>query len=661
MRTGEIGVKLTACIIAIVAIGLAQRASAGVYPTNTCVSAKMAAAGAYCQKALKAWSIWDKKQDGAKLTAALNSAATKLSDAWGKAEEKATKKDVDCAQTTLSSPDLQSLVDGVVKDVKDEINDGLDLNNKDEAKCGSKLLNAAAKKCADLLKAEAKFIKGLDKDTTGAGRDAAKATASLKFTNSWFKVILQGCPTTTNRALIENKIDDLNDQVVMDTTVSPNVGDTDFTTITPTSPTPYLGKSLEPVCKDGSSPYYFFVKRGSVNKLLMYYQGGGACWNEVTCGGTFLTQYEALCDTTVNPSGGDNPNNQHSGFADLTNDDNPFKDWNIVFVSYCSCDIHYGDSVQDYDDYDGTPIHVVHHGFQNAKVAEKWAREHFVNPEMVFVTGSSAGSYGALFNAPLLEEVWPASQFRVLGDAGNGVITQGFLLSQFPHWNFAANLPTEIPGVTESFSGSSPTGMVGYIEGVAAYFPNTLWAHYSTAYDGSTGGQTGFYNVMAQSLILNWPKWWESSCAWNQLMVDQASTTAAAVALENDNYRYYIGTGSRHTMWGSDKVYDNTTGGVPTIVDWINAMLTGSTGWVNVEASPFNVLLSGDPQPSGTCSPNGTCSNNNTISCSADIECGSGNTCNFSCYADTDCGVASTCTLPSPFESSGSQVSVNCP
>ena len=640
MRTGKMGVKVIACAFTIVAIGSAQQARAGVYPTNTCVSAKMTAAAAYCQSALKAWSTWEKKQDDAKRDAALGKAATKLGESWTKAETKATDKDVDCAQTTLSLPDLQSLVDAAVTDVKDEINIGLNLGDKDNAKCGMKLLNAASKKCGSLLKAEATYIKKLGKNMAAVNRGNQKTKAGDLFTESWNKATAVACPTTATQNDIEGKIDDLNDQVVTDTTVSPNVDDTQFTTITPTRPTPYLGKSLDPVCKDGSSPYSFFVKRGSVNKLLMYYQGGGACWDEVTCGGTFLTSYQALCDTTVNTSGSDNPNNQSSGFADRTNPANPFKDWNIVFVSYCSCDIHYGDAVQDYDNYnDGTPIHVVHHGFQNAKVAEKWAREHFVNPEMVFVTGSSAGSYGALFNAPLLHRVWPESQFRVLGDAGNGVITTYFLQHEFSSWNFSANLPTDIPGITESFSGASPTGMVGYIEAVAAYFPDTKWAHYSTAYDGSMGGQTGFYNVMAQPSIAHWPNWWESSCAWNEQMVQQAGDTYGVVALGTNNYRYYIGTGSRHTMWGSDKVYTDATGGVQLIVDWINDMLTGGPGWGNVQASPFNVLLPGDPSP-------GHCSND----------------ANKSCQFDADCGVGNTCSPQlAPFEVSVDHVIVNCP
>jgi hypothetical protein len=602
MRTGAMGVKVIACMITIVAIGSAQEARAGVYPTNKCVSAKMAATAAYCQSALKAWSTWDKKQDDTKRDGALHSAATKLADDWNKAETNATKKGIDCAQTTLTLTALQSLVDAPVTGIagiKDEINGGLDLGNKDNAKCGSKLLSAAAKKCAGLLKAEATYIKKLGKNMAAANRDAEKTKASDAFANSWSKATAQACPTSATKTGVETSIDGLNDQVVTDTTVSPNVDNTTFTTITPHNPTQYLGKSLQPVCMDGLSPYAFFVKRGSVNKLVMYYQGGGACWEQLTCG-YYAPGIPPTCKTTVDQS--DNPNNQSSGFGNLSNSSNPFKDWNIVFVPYCSCDIHYGDAVQDYINFDpAKPVHVVHHGFHNAKVAEKWAREHFVNPDMVFVTGSSAGAYGAVYNAPLLEKVWPASQFRVLGDAGNGVITSDFLKNEFPKWNFRANLPTKIPGLLGSFSGDSPTGMVGYMEAVAAYFPNTKWANYATAFDGGVGGQTGFYNIMLHG---NAPgaalTWWEGSCQFNTQMVQQANDTYTAVhATSADNYRYYIGNGSRHTMWGSDKVYTDTSGGVQLIVDWINAMLTGGPDWGNVGPSlTFNVLLLGDPQPS---------------------------------------------------------------
>jgi hypothetical protein len=561
-------VAVSLAILALPAVG-----HAGAYAGNNCVSTKMKILGKYCQASLNAWSKWETSQDATARDAALAAAGTAFSEKWAKAEESAAKKDVACAETTAPSTELGLSVHDTVGDIVAAINGGLDLGDSDQAKCGAKLLKAVGKKCAAFLKAESKFIKKMDKDFQGAARDAAKNDASTALGSAWQEITAASCPTTASEAVVEGQIDTLTDEIVVKTTFSPNVDDMQFTTIAATGPIKYGGKKLNPQCIR-ATPYYFFVKRGAVNKLLMYYQGGGACWEALTCS-------VPTCDASVDPNSTDNPNEWASGFADLTNPNNPFKDWNIVFVSYCSCDIHFGDTPE-------------HRGFQNAQAAEKWAREHFGNPEVVFVTGSSAGAYGAIFHAPLLHRIWPASQFYVLGDAGNGVITASFLQNEFNNWNFKANLPKDIPGVVEAID--KGTGMPAYVEAVAKYFPHTNWAHYTTAFDGGSGGQTGFYNVMLNdSNPFAALTWWEGSCAFNAQMHLQATATATAVAAENNNYRYYIGTGSRHTMWGSNKVYTDTTGGVPTILDWVNAMLTTGPGWVNVEASPSNVLLNPDP------------------------------------------------------------------
>jgi hypothetical protein len=567
--------------------------AAKAYPTNTCVGAKLKDAGKYCGAVFKAWSVWDKKQDAAKRDAAIAKAQTKLNAAWAKAEAKSTAAGVDCAQTTATAAGLGLLVGSAAAEVVTALNAGLDLGAKADAKCGAKLIKLAAKQCQALLLAEGKLVAKPDKDPSGATRAAARAKASDKFGAGWAKVFAKGCNSTAAEAASEASLDVLRDDVVMQTAVSPNVDDAQFTTISPVGATQYQERAFTPVCMNGS-PYHFFVKRGTVNKLLVYYQGGGACWEQLTC-------TVPVCDTTVNPAGSDNPNSGGSGFAASANPNNPFKDWNVVFVSYCSCDIHFGDSAQDYANFNpGTPLHVEHRGYHNAKVVEKWAREHFVSPEEIFVTGSSAGAYGAWFHGPLLHDVWPASKFSILADGGNGVITQDFLEDSFPNWNFAANLPPNIPGVGDVLTNG--TGIPGYTEVVTGLYPNTTWAHYSTAFDGGSGGQTGFYNVMLND---NDPiaalSWWNGSCAFNAQMRQQVIDTAAAVP---SNYRYYIGTGSRHTMWGSNKVYTDTTGGVPTIVDWVSAMLNShpplltDPGWSNVECSNCGLLLPGDVRPS---------------------------------------------------------------
>ena len=212
-----------------------------------------------------------------------------------------------------------------------------------------------------------------------------------------------------------------------------------------------------------------------------------------------------------------------------------------MFVAYCSCDIHFGDAAQDY------PLHVEHRGYHNAKVAEKYAREHFLAPEAVFVTGSSAGAYGAWFNGPLLESVWPSAQFDVLADAGNGVVTQEFLTQFFPNWNFEANLPPEIPELKTVLDNGE--GIPGYTKVIARTFPNTDWAHYATAFDGGSGGQTGFYNLMLNGNdVTHALTWWEGSCAFRNQMKTQAVDTAAAIDAENGTTATTSGRAAGHDV-----------------------------------------------------------------------------------------------------------------
>jgi hypothetical protein len=306
----------------------------------------------------------------------------------------------------------------------------------------------------------------------------------------------------------------------------------------------------------------------------------------------------------------------YGGFADLTDPDNPFKDWHVIQVPYCTCDIHVGDNAVDYPEIPGflPAKHVEHRGYDNAKLAEKFARDHFLEPTDIFITGSSAGSYGAIVHGAHLSAVYPTSSISVLGDGGNGVVTQEFMEDNFENWGAMDNLP-DVPGIQGVPSDQISIPLI--IEAAAAHYPGVNWANYTTAFDGGQGGQTGFYHIMLTPNVLLWDRWWDSSCSFNQVMRQQAMDTAAATALENDNYRYYIATGSTHTGFGNFRVYDDITGGVPPLVDWVDDMIDRGPGWVNVEADPYNVLFP------GTCSAESSCPGK---VCNLDSDC-TGGTC----------------------------------
>ncbi len=554
-----------------------------------CVSSKQRAAARYSRSALEAWAEWDKKQRDSKLQKRLRKAGEKLGKEFDNAEAASAKQGVDCVEQTATASDLGDSISAAAAEIAAAINTGLDLGERDDARCGEKLLKAAARRSRGFLRAESKHTKRVPSGGDASRRDRRQMRAASRFSRDWNR---EDCPTAASESDIASQLDALSDNVVFLTTVSPLLDDGAFQAVSPVGPIEYQGRTLNPRCGFDAAPdYHFFVKRGSVNKLVMYYEGGGACWENLTCG-------LPVCKNAASVVG-DNPSNATTGFADLNNPDNPFKDWNAVFVTYCTCDLHFGDADRVYSGI-FPDVSVSHRGYENAKVAEKFAREHFLNPDMVFVTGSSAGGYGALFHGPLLHEVWPASRFHVLGDASNGVITQSFRVDDFPTWNFEANIPDTIPGVLDSLT--SEEGLVEYIEAVASFFDESTWAHYTTAYDGGLGGQTGFYNVMLND---NDPiaglTWWEGSCRFNDAMVEQAADTFARVP---DNYRFYIGTGSRHTMYGNDKVYTDQSGSESqTIVDWITDMIafepnsSSPSDWQNVECVDCEIVLPGDPRP----------------------------------------------------------------
>ena len=549
-----------------------------LYPTDRCVSDKIRAAADICGAVLGAYADFEGHQDQTRVDAAIGKARVKLAKAWGRAEKRVAKQ-VDCAETTYASTAIAGRIEETAAILVGQVNDGIDLADRDDAACGQQILEAAALACTERFRAQSLHLRQRAKDRLRLrlASDESQALADLQEAVADAR---NGCGTTTNGPAVADRLDELVRDAVGLATMSPSVPSDHFEMITP-EPVVYEGQELAPICLY-DTPYVFFAKRGTVNKMVVYYQGGGACWDGLTCG-------LPTCKTTTGP--GDDPGNATSGFADLTNPDNPFKDWSVVMVPYCTGDVHWGDAAYDHGQA-GNPFVVQHKGAVNAKVVEKWAREHFVMPEEVFVTGSSAGAYGAIASSPrLMEYVWPSSEFAVLGDAGNGVITEDFLVNDISKWGIEKNVPRWIEALDVPITGLSIVDV--YVE-VARQYPWNRFATYTSAYDGGQGGQGGFYNVMLTGSPLGAQVWWEASCPWNAVMREQNFEISARTP---GNFRSYVGTGSRHTMWGSAKVYDDTTGGVPTLVSWVRGMLDGTPEWTDVQCQDCGVTLPGDPKP----------------------------------------------------------------
>jgi hypothetical protein len=305
------------------------------------------------------------------------------------------------------------------------------------------------------------------------------------------------------------------------------------------------------ICSQGT-PYSYYVHPGTVNRLVVYFQGGGACWNDFTCSdpGTFF-------DDAVDDS--DNPANWEQGIFDLDNADNPFKDWFFVFVPYCTADVHWGDTTHTYTVGD-TDTEIHHKGFVNVSAVLDWIEANFEEPEKILVSGCSAGSYGSVMGAPHVHALYPDVPLYQLGDAGAGVITEDFFEDSFSNWGAVQNLPDWIPALQVPWAELT---MAKIYIALADYYSSDRWSQYNTAYDES---QIFFYAAMGGT-----------AADWTDLMLASIQEIQDGAA----NFHSYTAPGEIHCITGDDIFYTREVEGV-LFSDWVEDLVSDDEAWDDV-------------------------------------------------------------------------------
>ena len=330
--------------------------------------------------------------------------------------------------------------------------------------------------------------------------------------------------------------------------------------------------SYTPNCsgRPGSNPEFsYFIRRGSSSKLLINFMGGGACWHDHNCLGALETM-------TYIPEAGvldlflslqSTASLAERGILDSSNPDNPFWDWNLVFIPYCTGDTHWGSNDFTYTDPVTAESHTIHHrGFDNFLATLNDMRQVFPSPEQVFVTGQSAGGFGAIYNFPYIKETYYDKRVDVLGDGADGITTSTFSGYLTSNWNAGATLPDWVTGIDVSTTLAS-LSLGDIYSKMAAYYPGSRFGQYANAYDGT---QRYFYNVMKQidagkAYTPDSTMWGKGdgsevpdaySCEWHTTLL--AEKTKAKTA---SNFRSYLAPGDSHTIGWSNRIHETTVAG----------------------------------------------------------------------------------------------------
>ena len=155
-----------------------------------------------------------------------------------------------------------------------------------------------------------------------------------------------------------------------------------------------------PICLRGD-PFRMAIRDAKSDDLLIFLQGGGACWS------TFCLAIQKA------PAG-----IPKLDVLDPNRESNPFKAWNIVYLPYCDGSMFAGDADTD-DDKDGK-LDRQQHGLQNLSAALDVAIAHFPKPARIVLAGSSGGGFGTIPAVLLVRKLWPKAEILLVQDSGTG-------------------------------------------------------------------------------------------------------------------------------------------------------------------------------------------------------------------------------------------------
>lgn len=321
------------------------------------------------------------------------------------------------------------------------------------------------------------------------------------------------------------------------------------------------GRLYTPTCSDapGTTPAFsYFYHKGTADGLAVFFNGGGACWNDATCSKPRLAGDRAFFSGKDDQDAvgvykaellpGDGPSHM-TGILDRTNPDNPVHDWSMLFVPYCTGDVHSGSNSAQYRFPDtGKPFTIQHRGWDNMQVIMHWMRTNVPQPARLLVTGSSAGAYGAATHYASLRAMYPGSRAVFLGDSGQGVTTPQFEQVRNKNWNYT--LPVSVFGPD-----AKDTPDTEVVARLAAYFPKDRFAQFTTIHDAT---QTAFYAQMVPGQACN---------AWSSEMSRELAARQAS-----PNFRSYVAEGDTHTILRAPLFFAEQSGGMP-FAAWLGTLL----------------------------------------------------------------------------------------
>ena len=299
------------------------------------------------------------------------------------------------------------------------------------------------------------------------------------------------------------------------------------------------------------------------DKLLIFLDGGGACFNELTCA------------FNLNSFGEDNfydrIESENSLILNRINPENQFAGWNFIFVPYATGDVHSGNNASA-EVPNGGPDGQAMVGRNNISVILNDLKTYFDNngglSEIVFA-GSSAGGFGVMPNYFQLKTILASGvPTTAIVDAGQLFLDENLLtpclVNQWESlWNLTASLPADLNTVVQNDYDYNIQKVYEYS---SIKYPEDNFGFLSYYEDGTN---TFFYGF-GQDDCAYPPAGPISGIEFKNGLIDLQDNLLSQL----NNWKVFYKNGTSHVFL-SDSEFDQTINGT-TLNQWIQDLRQGN-------------------------------------------------------------------------------------
>ena len=328
----------------------------------------------------------------------------------------------------------------------------------------------------------------------------------------------------------------------------------DCTAVAAIQPDPMVWKYFEipgTKCIDGTPAGFGINYNPSATKLVIYLEGGGACFN-------------SLCES-LHTWGPDLPTG--GGIFDRANTANPVRDWSWVYVPYCSGDVYAGQA----ETMLGGKLRSFY-GYSNITAFLERLVPTF-DVEQVLLTGSSAGGFGASINFPQTQRAFGSTPVVLIDDSAPAMSTAVYPPCLQQTWKTVWRLDRTVLaecGTDCDDPDSFSEGMLGHIR---TAFPNMRGGLYSTLSDQVIRSFAGYgwtdgYNMCGEATVAVTAPVYQSGLT--ELRTKMMATPGFGT--------FYI-AGTSHTRLRSASFYTTQVSST-TLPQWMASVLAGTASHI---------------------------------------------------------------------------------